>query len=120
MSFIVECPFCGQKITADDLLEGEVSNCPGCGNEVYFSREDSVEDLDPVVERMRREHDASRREHAAELRQFAMLQQQKADSEAHAKSVVNVLLWIFIWGPLCAIGGYLVFLCLFRAATGRW
>ena len=120
MPFTIDCPFCGQRVEVPDELNNTTSNCPACGQEVYFTSEDAVEDLDPVVERMRREHDAARKAHAAELRQFAMMQQQKADSEAQAKSVVNVLLWIFIWGPLCAIGAYLVFLCLFRAATGRW
>ena len=120
MSFTILCPFCNQRVEVPDELNNTTASCPACGQEVYVTSEDAVEDLDPVVEQMRREHDASRRAHAAELRQFAMLQQQKADSDARKKSVVNVLLWIFIWGPLCAIGGYLVFLCLFRAVVGRW
>lgn len=119
MSYTFECPFCNAKIDVPDELDNTSAQCPACGQEIYLARDDAVEDLDPVVEQIRREHSAAQKEHAAELRQFAMLQQQKADSEARTKSIVNVLLWIFLWGPLCAVGAYLLFLCLFRVASGR-
>ena len=41
MSFKQDCPFCGQTMDVPDELDGEVSNCPGCGQEVCFSRESS-------------------------------------------------------------------------------
>ena len=120
MSFTIECPFCGQRVEVPDELNNTTANCPACGQEVYLTSDDAVEELDPAVEKIRREHAAAQKEHAAELWQFAMLQQQKSDADARAKKIINLLLWIFLWGPLCAIGGYLVFLCLFRIVTGHW
>lgn len=120
MSYTFECPFCNAKIDVPDELDNTSAQCPACGQEIYLTRDDAVEDLDPVVEQMRRDSAAADRARMNNLRQFAMLQQQKADSEARTKSIVNVLLWVFVWGPLCAIGGYLIFVCLFRVATGHW
>lgn len=120
MSFKVDCPFCGQRIEIPDELNNTTANCPACNQELYLTKDDAVEDLDPVVEQMRRESAAADRARMNNLRQFAMLQQQKADSEARTKSIVNVLLWIFLWGPLCAVGAYLLFLCLFRVTSGHW
>ena len=42
MSFTQDCPFCGQRMEVPDELDGRTSNCPGCGAEVYFSREDAA------------------------------------------------------------------------------
>ena len=118
--FKIDCPFCGQRIEVPDELNNTTANCPACNQEVYLTSEDAVEDLDPVVERIRRESAESDRARMDHLRQFAMLQQQKADSEARTKSIVNVLLWIFVWGPLCVIGAVLIVFCLLRIATGHW
>lgn len=107
MPFKIDCPFCGQRIEVPDELNNTTANCPACGQEVYLTSEDAVEDLDPVVERMRREHEAERKEHAAQLRQFAMLQQQKSDSEARTKRIVNLLLWLFVYWPLIALAFFL-------------
>ena len=103
MSFKIDCPFCGQRIEVPDELNNTTANCPACNQEVYLTSEDAVEDLDPVVEQMRRDHEMKQKEHAAELRQFAMLQQQKSDSEERTRRIVNVLLWLFVYWPLIGL-----------------
>ena len=120
MSFTMVCPFCNAKIEVPDELNNTTANCPACNQEVYLTSEDAVDDLDPVVERMRRESAESDRARMDQLRMVAIMQQSEARADRRAKSIVNVLLWIFVWGPLCAIGLYLLFLCLFRIATGHW
>ena len=98
--FKIDCPFCGQRIEVPDELDGDVSNCPGCGNEVYFSREDAVEDLDPAVEKIRREHAAAESRHQAELRAVMMMQDRARQQQESTQNIINILLWIFVWGPL--------------------
>ena len=107
MPFKIDCPFCGQRIEVPDELNNTTANCPACGQEVYLTSEDAVEELDPVVEQMRRDHEVRQKEHAAELRQFAMLQQQKSDSEARTKRIINLLLWLFVYWPLIALAFFL-------------
>ena len=120
MSFEIKCPFCEAKIEVPDELADTSANCPACGQEIYLTREDAVEDSDPVVEKMRREAQANDRRRMDQLRMLAMMQQSEAHADKRTKSIVNVLLWIFVWGPLCAIGLYLLFICLFRVAAGHW
>lgn len=111
MPFIVECPFCSQRVEVPDELNNTTANCPACNQEIYLTGEDAVPDFDPALEKIRREHAAAQKEHAAELRQFAMLQQQKADSEARTKRIINLLLWLFVYWPLI-IGGFGLFFYL--------
>lgn len=120
MSYVIVCPFCSARIEVPDELADTTAACPACGQDVYLSREDAVEDADPALEKMRREAEESDRRRMDQLRMMAMIQQADARAEKRTKSVVSVLLWIFVWGPLIAIGGYLAFMCLFRVATGHW
>ena len=120
MSFIQICPFCNAKIEVPDELADTSASCPSCGQEVYLTKEDAVEDSDPIVEEMRRKAQADDRRRMDQLRIMAMMRQSEAHADKRTKSIVNVLLWIFVWGPLCAIGLYLLFICLFRVATGHW
>ena len=120
MPFKISCPFCNQHVEVPDELNDTSAACPACGQEIYLSREDALEDVDPVVASMRRESAAADRAHMEELRRVAMMQEQARLADASAKRFINVFLWIFLWGPLCAVGGYFLFMVLFRIATGRW
>ena len=39
MSFIFMCPFCNQKLECDDALEGQITKCPKCGEDVVPTKE---------------------------------------------------------------------------------
>ena len=120
MSYTFECPFCNAKIDVPDELDNTSAQCPACGQEIYLTRDDAVEGSDAVIESMRKEAREKDRQHMDQLRMVAMMQQAEERADKRTKSIINVLLWIFLWGPLCAVGAYLLFLCLFRVASGHW
>ena len=109
MSFVLECPFCGQRVEVPDELNNTTANCPACNQEIYLTSEDAVSDFDPALEKIGREHAAAQKEHATELRQIAMRQQQKSDADARTKKIINVILWIFVYWPLVG-GGFVMFI----------
>ena len=106
MSFTMICPFCSKELEIPDELEGRTAPCPGCGQEVYLERPPTASPED------------DRR--AADLRMFAMMQQAQEAADRRTKKIVSILLWIFVWGPLCVIGAVLIVFCLLRVATGHW
>ena len=113
MSFTMECPFCSQHVEVPDELNNTTANCPMCNQEIYLTSDDAVPDLDPALEKIRREHAAAQKEHAAELRQFAMLQKQKEDADARTKRIINLLLWLFVYWPLIGAGfAFFIYLLL--------
>lgn len=120
MSYTFKCPFCEARIEVPDELDNTSANCPACGQEIYLTRADAVEDADPVVDEIRREALECDRRHMDQLRMIAMMQQSESMADARSKRVANILLWLFLWGPLCVIGLYLLFICLFRVAAGHW
>lgn len=120
MSYTLACPFCNARIDVPDELDNTSAQCPSCGQEIYLTRDDAVEESDAVIETMRKEARENDMRHMEQLRMIAMMQQAEDRADKRTKSIINVLLWIFLWIPLIAIGGYLVFLCLFRVATGHW
>lgn len=120
MPYKIECPFCAARIEVPDELDNTTSPCPSCNQEIYLTREEAVEDLDPALEAIRRQTAAADKSHREELRQVMMMQERSRLDDARSKKFVNAFLWIFLWGPLCAIGGYLLFMLLFRFTTGHW
>lgn len=105
MSFKLECPFCDQRIEVPDELNNTPANCPACSQELYLSRDDAVEDLDPVAARMRAEHEREQARHMNELRNVMRDQEQRRQSGNVIKWLVYIfivfpvafwLLWIFI------------------------
>lgn len=118
MPFVIACPFCSARIEVPDELNDTAASCPSCGQDVYLSRDDAVEDLDPALDAVRRENAAAERQHRQELQQVMMMQDQARQSRENTKKLVNVLLWIFVWGPLCAAVLLVLVWALLRFAHG--
>jgi hypothetical protein len=114
MPYVMECPFCRSRIEVPDELDNTTAACPSCAQEVYLTREDAVEDLDPAVESIRRENTAAEQRHQNELRQVMMMQDQARRSREDSRRVLNILLWVFVWWPLIGAAVVLIFYGLFR------
>lgn len=99
-SYKIDCPFCGQRIEVPDELNNTTANCPACNQELYLTSDDAVEDLDPVVEQIRRQTAAADKSHREELRQVMMAQEQARQSRESSRRVLNILLWVFVYWPL--------------------
>lgn len=108
MPYKIECPFCAARIEVPDELDETTTACPSCNQEIYLTREEAVEDLDPAVESMRRQSAAADKSHREELRQVMMAQEQARQSRENSRYVLNILLWVFLWGPL--LFGILIYL----------
>ena len=96
MPYKIECPFCASRIEVPDELDNTTAACPSCNQEIYLTREDAAEDLDPVAARMRREHEREQARHKDELRSVMREQEQRRQS----MSVVKWLIYIFIVFPV--------------------
>ena len=96
MSYTFECPFCSAKIDVPDELDNTSAQCPACGQEIYLTRDDAVEDLDPAVESMRREHEEKQARRMNELRTVMRDQEQRRQSG----NVIKWLIYIFIVFPV--------------------
>jgi hypothetical protein len=108
MPYKIECPFCAAWIEVPDELDNTTAACPSCNQEIYLTREEAVEDSDPAVDSMRRESAAAEQRHQNELRQVMMAQEQARQSRENSRYVLNILLWVFLWGPLLV--GVLIYL----------
>lgn len=108
MSFKISCPFCNQTIEVPDELNETTVACPGCAQEIYLTREDAVEDIDPAVESIRRKTASADKSHREELRQVMMAQEQARQSRENSRHVLNILFWVFLWGPMLV--GVLIYL----------
>lgn len=100
MSYKIECPFCAARIEVPDELDNTTAVCPSCNQEIYLTREETVEDSDPALEAIRRQNAAAERQHQNELRQVMMAQEQARQSRESSRRVLNILLWIFVYWPL--------------------
>ena len=100
MPYKIECPFCAARIEVPDELDETTTACPSCNQEIYLTREEAVEDLDPAVESIRRQTAAAEKSHREELRQVMMAQEQARQSRESSRRVLNILLWVFVWWPL--------------------
>lgn len=118
MSYTFECPFCNEKIDVPDELDNTSAQCPACGQEIYLTRDDAVEESDAVIESMRKEAREKDRQHMDQLRMVAMMQQAEERADKRTKSIINVLLWIFLWGPLCLLAFYIVIWLLLKFVRG--
>ena len=96
MPFTINCPFCNQSIEVPDELNNTTANCPGCAQEIYLTREDAVEDSDPVVASMRRQSAAADKAHMENLRDVMKMQEQQRQTHNFVKWIV----YIFIVFPL--------------------
>ena len=108
MPYKIECPFCAARIEVPDELNNTTASCPSCGQEIYLTREEAVEDSDPAVEAIRRQNAAADQAHREELRQVMMMQEQARQSRKNSRHVLNILLWVFVLGPLLI--GILIYL----------
>ena len=108
MSYKIDCPFCSQRLEVPPELDDTSTNCPACGQEVYLSRADAVEDLDPATAALRREFRESEKRHQEQLRMVMAMS--AASSQNQSKQIINVLLWLFVYIPLIALGFWLVVL----------
>lgn len=100
MPYKIECPFCAARIEEPDELDNTTAACPSCNQEIYLTREEAVEDLDPAVESIRRQTAAADKSHREELWQVMMAQEQARQSRENSRRVLNILLWLFVWWPL--------------------
>lgn len=100
MPYKIECPFCSARIEVPDELDNTTAACPSCGQDIYLTREEMVEDSDPALEAIRRERAAAERQHQNELRQVMMMQEQARQARESSRRVLNILLWIFVYWPL--------------------
>lgn len=115
MSYTFECPFCNAKIDVPDELDNTSAQCPACGQEIYLTRDDAVEDDDPVVERMRRESAAADRARMNNLRQVMQMQ----DQQRRTSSVIKWLIYIFIVFPVAFWLLWLFIVFVYGCFTGK-
>lgn len=96
MSFNLDCPFCGQRVEVPDELNNTTANCPACNQEVYLTGDDAVEELDPVVEKLRRESAAVDRARMNNLRDVMKLQEE----QRRTHNIIKWIIYIFIVFPI--------------------
>ena len=115
MSYKIDCPFCNQRLEVPPELDNTTTLCPSCNQEIYLSRADAVEDLDPAAAALRRELEASEKRHQEQLRM--MMAMSASNSQNQTKQIVNVLLWLFVYIPLIA-GGIWIFIITVLSVIG--
>lgn len=96
MPYKIECPFCAARIEVPDELDETTTACPSCNQEIYLTREEAMEDLDPAVESIRRQTAAANKARMDNLRDVMRIQEQQRQTHNFVKWIV----YIFIVFPL--------------------
>lgn len=105
MPYKIECPFCAARIEVPDELDNTTAACPSCGQEIYLSREEALEDVDPAVEVIRSRNAVADQARMENLRDIMKLQDQQRQTHNTIKWIIYIfivfpivfwLLWIFI------------------------